>query len=78
MSQRRQLREFELVKLMLTDRDAFYEEYTRALERSGSPWVRCFTDRDMLRTILAIEFPEAEMSQGDSDSFPVDDWNREA
>jgi hypothetical protein len=72
MSQRRQLREYQLVQLMLNDRQAFHEEYRRVTEQSGRAVPQCFTDRDMVQTILAIEFHQLELSQSDPESEPME------
>jgi hypothetical protein len=64
MSQRRHLREYQLVALMLSDRQALYAEFTRVMgDDGGSRDPRQLTDRDVIAVILEKEFPAAEFSE---------------
>jgi len=56
MSQQRQLREYELVRLMLTDRERFYAEFDRVAGENGEVELQAITDRDKVRAILEIEY----------------------
>ena len=62
MSQRRQLREYELVRLMLTDREQLYAEFDRVAGEKGEEELQASTDRDKIRAILAIEFPLGDLA----------------
>jgi len=57
MGQQRQLREYDLVELMLTDRERLYAEFNRVAGENGEAELQAVTDRDKIRAILRIEFP---------------------
>jgi len=60
MSQQRQLREYELVRLMLANREQFYLEFDRVAGDNGEAELHAITDRDKVHAILRIEFPAWE------------------
>ena len=61
MSQQAQLREYQLVEMMLTDRQSLRAEFNRVIgDAGGCVDTKCVNDRDMIRAILALEFPSSE------------------
>jgi len=60
MSQRRQLREYQLVEMMLTDRELLYAEFEQVAGPNGEEELGAVTDRDKILAILSIEFPAAK------------------
>jgi len=60
MSQQRQLREYDLARLMLTDRERLYAEFNRVAGENGEEELQAITDRDKIMAILRIEFPAFE------------------
>jgi hypothetical protein len=57
MSQNEQLREYELVEMMLHNRQQLIAEFIRIAGERGEEELQAFTDRDKIRAILNIEFP---------------------
>ena len=62
MSLQRQLREYDLVRMMLTDREQLYAEFERVAGDDGEEELQAITDRDKIRAILDIEFPQRKLS----------------
>ena len=57
MGLQRQLREYDLSRLMLKDRQLLHAEYVRVAGLRGAEELQAITDREKIRTILSIEFP---------------------
>jgi len=57
MSQQRQLREYDLARLMLKDRQQLHAEFLRVAGQHGSKELQAITDRDKIIAILRIEYP---------------------
>gem|GEM_PF-1421568 len=57
MGKQRQLREYDLARLMLTDRQQLHAEFLRIAGEHGGKELQAITDRDKIMAILRIEFP---------------------
>ena len=60
MGQQRQLREYDLARLLLTDRQLLHAEFLRVAGAHGAKELPAITDRDKIRSILKIEFPATD------------------
>ena len=63
MGQRQQLREYELTRLLLADRQQLHAEFLRIAGEHGDQVLEAITDRDKIQAILRIEFPAFEQAE---------------
>jgi hypothetical protein len=63
----REVRERELVGMLLFRRGAFHDEFRRVTGLAGSADISGFYDRDMLQIILDREFPSSDGSPREND-----------
>ena len=57
MGLQRQLREYDLTRLMLEDRQLLHAAFVRMAGEHGVKELQAITDRDQIRAILNVEFP---------------------
>ena len=62
MGQRRQLREYDLARLMLEDRQKLDAEFIRVVGERDDFEPQALTDREKILAILNAEFPAGEPS----------------
>jgi len=63
LSQGRRFREYQLIAIMLNGRELLYAEFIRVAGVHGHDELLAITDRDKIRAILDIEFPNDEFAR---------------